>query len=324
MAEQSLEGELADVVRRFQDNPGLRAKSFVRLVGEVLGPTDWLTGPGDDAAAIGNVGGYTLAAGEAIWPPYVEGDPFGAGVAAVLTNVNDVAAMGGRSIAIVDTVVGPEALARKVLAGIRFASDLYHVPVVGGHLTIREGPPALSAFVVGRASRLLASAHAAPGQDLLLACCVEGQMHRDFPFFSSLAVRGPKVATDLETLPAAAEAGVCVAAKDVSMAGILGSLAMLLEPTGAGAVVDLECLPRPDDVPLVSWIGAFPSFAFLLCAPPETTEECRSMFQERGLRCEKVGELDGKGQLRVRLGTREALLLHCTQGSVTGLGGEGA
>src|SRR5207253_10975022 len=169
-----------------------------------------------------------LAAGEAIFPPFVAADPPGAGVAAVLTNVNDIAAMGGRTLAIVDTIVGPEPVARQALEGMREAAALYGVPIVGGHLTIRPGPPALSAFAVGRAERPLSARRAAPGHALLLAACLDGEMRRDFAFFSAVGRRGPHMGDDVGLLAQVAETGLCVAAKDVSMAGLLGSLAMPL------------------------------------------------------------------------------------------------
>lgn len=313
--------ELDEVVRRFEEHPGLRAKSSLRLLAEVFGPTDWIHGPGDDAAVLPADGPYLLAAGEAVWPPLVEADPYGAGVAAVVANVNDIAAMGGRPTALVDTVVAAEPEARLVLEGMRAASDLYGVPVVGGHLTVREGAPAVSAFVVGRARVPLVSANVAPGQVLLMAAALEGRMREDFPFFSSINERGPRLAGDVAVLPAVAEAGSCVAAKDVSMAGLLGSLAMLLEPTGAGAAVDLDRLPRPHDVALAEWTAAFPLYGFLLCAPPDRAEECARSFTDRGLACEAVGTLDETGDLRVRLGGREAVLARPAEEGVTRLGG---
>jgi len=84
----------------------------------------------------------------------------------MLTNVNDLAAMGAEPLALVDTIVATEAVARRALEGLRHASDLYRVPVVGGHLTIHDGPPALSAFGLGRATpgRVLSVRHAAPGR----------------------------------------------------------------------------------------------------------------------------------------------------------------
>ena len=312
---------LADVVRRFREHAGRRAKASIEMVAETLGPTDWLRGPGDDAALVADGSdGYTLAAGEAIWPPFVEADPRGAGTAAVVANVNDIAAMGGRSLGLVDTIVGPEAIARSVLEGIRHAADLYGVPVVGGHLTVREGTPSVSAFVVGRATRVLASSNGRPGQVLLVATSTQGALHRDFPFFSSLREREDHLAGDVGVLPTLADRGWCSAAKDVSMAGLLGSLAMLLEPTRVGVVVDLEAIPRPNGVPIDTWVDVFPSYGFLLCVPEDHVGDCRDSFAERGLACEAVGVLDDGGELRARLGGEDALLLDLAREAVTGLG----
>jgi selenophosphate synthetase-related protein len=261
-----------------------------------------------------------VVGGEAMLPSFVEADPFASGVSAVLTNVNDLSAMGAWPLAIVDTVVGPEPLARRVLDGLRHGAELYRVPVVGGHLTIRDGPAAVSAFGLGRAGAVLSVRAAAPGQVLLAACCLDGEMRPDFPFFSSLAARGARLADDVRLLPRLAEAGACVAAKDVSMAGLLGSLAMLLEHGRLGASVDLGAVPCPAGVPLPRWVVAFPAFSFLLCAPPSRVEDCRRPFLERGLACEPVAVLDGSGALRARLGDAEALVLDLNRERVTGLG----
>jgi selenophosphate synthetase-related protein len=313
--------ELDEVARRFRDNAALRAKASIGVVSEVLGPTDWLTGPGDDAAALPSPGdGYLLAAGEAMWPPFVEADPFGAGVGAVVANVNDVAAMGGRPVGLVDTIVGPESVARAVLEGMHHASGLYGVPVVGGHLTVRDGPAAVSAFVLGRAEVPLASRNAAPGSDLLVTVALDGRMHERFPYFSALSSRADALAGDLELLPRAAERGWCLAAKDVSMAGVLGSLAMLLEASGSGVRMDLDRLPRPAGVSLPAWTEVFPSFGFLLCAVPAHADACIASFRDRGLACERVGVLDATGELRVRSGGQERTLLDLRHQAVTGLG----
>jgi uncharacterized protein len=316
MTEATLLDEVVDQVRR---HPGLLGKAPIGLVAEALGPTDWLSGPGDDGAVIPDGEGSLVVGGEAMLPRFVEADPFATGVSAVLTNVNDLSAMGAWPLAIVDTVVGPEAVARRVLEGLRHAAELYRVPVVGGHLTIRDGPAAVSAFGLGRAGTVLSVRATAAGQTLLVACCLDGTMRPDFPFFSSLAARGGLIADDVRLLPRVAEAGACVAAKDVSMAGLLGSLAMLLEYGRLGATVSLDAVPRPAGIPLPLWLVAFPAFSFLLCAPSGRVEDCRRPFLERGLSCEPVAVLDGSGELRVRLGDAEALLLDLNREPVTGL-----
>jgi len=311
---------LEEVVAEVRAHAGLRGKSGLGLVTEVLGPTDWRSGPGDDGAVVSDGSCSLVVGGEALQASFVAADPFAAGVAAVLTNVNDLAAMGAWPLAIVDTVVASEAVARRALEGMRHASELYRVPVVGGHLTIRDGPPGISAFGLGRASQVLSVRAAAPGQTLLVACCLEGTMREDFPFFASLPQRGAAVADDVRLLPRVAESGACVAAKDVSMAGLLGSLAMLLEHGRLGATVDLDALPRPAGVPLARWLVAFPAFAFLLCAPPGQADACRAPFLDRGLACEPVAVLDGSGALRARLDDAEALVLDLRSETVTGLG----
>ncbi len=312
---------LSAVVRSVRAHPGLRAKAPIALVAEVFGGSDWRRGPGDDGAVIDDGQSTLVVGGEALWPPFVEADPFAAGVAAVLANVNDLAAMGAVPLAIVDTVVASEVVARRALEGMRHASGLYQVPVVGGHLTLHDGPPAVSAFGLGqaRAGQVLSARNAAAGQSLLLACCTDGVMRPDFPFFGSFEARGTRLGDDVRTLAAVAGSGVAVAAKDVSMAGILGSLGMLLECNGLGVTVDLEALPRPAGVPLTRWLVCFPCFAFLICTPPGREEECAAPFRERGLTAEVVGTLDGTGVLRARLGPETATVLDLSAEPVTGL-----
>ena len=134
-----------------------------------------------------------VVGGEAMLPAFVQADPFAAGVAAMLTNVNDLAAMGAEPLALVDTIVASEAVARRALEGLHHASELYGVPVVGGHLTISDGPPALSAFGLGRATpgRVLSVRNAAPGQSLLLAGCIEGTMRARLPVLRFVRRPGP-------------------------------------------------------------------------------------------------------------------------------------
>jgi uncharacterized protein len=315
------EGLLNDLVAAVRSHPGLRAKAAISLVSEVLGPVDWLEGPGDDGAVVPYGEANLVVGGEALWPPFVAADPFGAGIAAVLANVNDLAAMGAEPLAVVDTVVATEAVARRALEGMRHASALYQVPVVGGHLTIADGPPAISAFGLGRAGKsVLAARRAAPGQALVVAACTEGTMRADFPFFASFEARGSRLAGDVRTLARLAEDGAAVAARDVSMAGVLGSLGMLLECNRLGVTVDLETLPRPEAVPLAEWVVSFPCFAFLLCAPPGREDDCVRAFRERGLAAAVAGTLDGTGQVQARLGGETATVFDLTTEGVTGLG----
>ena len=63
--------ELDDLVAAVLAHPGLHNKSAIGLVTDVLGKTDWVSGPGDDAAAVDALGGKVVACGEALFPPFV-------------------------------------------------------------------------------------------------------------------------------------------------------------------------------------------------------------------------------------------------------------
>ncbi|HEX3538978.1 MAG TPA: AIR synthase related protein [Acidimicrobiales bacterium] len=315
---------LAELAALIRAHPGVANKAPIALVSEVFGAVDSYFGPGDDGAVIEDGDVTLVVGGEALWPPFAAADPFGAGMAAVLANVNDLAAMGARPLAIVDTVVGPEDKARQALAGMRHASGLYQVPIVGGHLTVRPGAePAISAFGLGRvdggAHQPLSVRNAAPGQSLIVACCTDGTMRPDFNFFRSFDERGERLGGDVRVLASLAQAGSCVAAKDISMAGLVGSLAMLLEFRRLGVTVDLTAVPRPAGVALGPWLTTFPCFGFLLCSPPRREDRCLASFHARGLEAAVVGTLDGSGLVRLRRDDETETVFDLAAETVTGL-----
>jgi selenophosphate synthetase-related protein len=317
--------DLAELADHLRTHPALLAKGEISLVGEVLGGSSWVDGPGDDGAVVQladdptSLDGEVIACGEALLPVFVARDPYGAGIAAVLANVNDLAAMGAVPSAIVDTIVGTRELAAEVLRGLKDAAGWYDVALAGGHLTLHDGAPALSAFGVGRAARVLSTTHVAAGQALVVAACTQGEMRTDFPFFRSFDERGDRLAGDVRLLAEVAESGACVAAKDISMAGLVGSLAMMLEWSRLGVTLDLDRVPRPEDVAWQDWLTCFPAFGFLLCAPPGRVADCLAPFHDRGLEAAVVGVIDDSGVLALRAGGAEVTVLDLAVDAVTGL-----
>ena len=311
--------QLDDVAAAVAGNSAIAAKREIGLVSEALGSSGFVEGPGDDGAAIAI--GHTLGivCGEAMWPPFVAADPRGAGIAAILANVNDVAAMGGLPLAIVDTIAADEATAREILSGLAYASSLYRVPIVGGHLTLTDGPPSLSAFALGHTDNLLSTTNVMAGQDLVVAACIEGSMHPKFPFFASFTERGDSLGDDVRLLAQIAKDGIAVAAKDISMAGLIGSLAMLLEWGSFGAELNLDVLPRPEGVSLADWCNCFPCFGFILCCEPSRTNECVEVFTRTGLAAAKVGSINGSGSIEILAGGERREVMNLLEETVTGL-----
>jgi len=279
---------------------------------------------GDDCAAIPDGEGYLLLAAEGIWPELVARDPAFAGYCAVLVNVSDVYAMGGRPLAVVDALFATDAPSAEPLwSGMRDAAERFGVPVVGGHTNLHSPYPALAAAILGRARRLITSFDARPGDDLILAVDLRGQMHGRYPFWNATTDAPPdRLRADHELLPALAEAGVVAAGKDVSMGGVIGTAVMLLEGSGVGATLSLEALSRSPGIPWESWLLAFPSYGFLLSVPPRQREAVLAAFAAREIAAAVVGTVDGSRRLTLSSGDERAALWDLAEAPLTGFSPE--
>ncbi|WP_176053658.1 sll0787 family AIR synthase-like protein [Paraburkholderia caribensis] len=249
---------------------------------------------GDDCAALADGDGYLLFAIEGLVSDFVETMPWFAGYSSVMVNISDVYAMGGRPLAVVDALWsdGLDA-AGQILAGIAAASSAYGVPVVGGHSNTRSAQAQLAVSILGRANALLSSFNARPGDHLVMAVDLRGRFEDPYPFWNaSVGAPAGRLRDDLELLPLLAESGLCDAAKDISMAGVLGTSLMLLECSGVGARIDLDAIPRPEGVDFERWLSAFPSYGFVLSVRDAHVDEVLTRFAQRGLACATIGTVD--------------------------------
>ncbi len=310
---------LSEITAFIRAHSGVTGKKAISGANRFIRKDDPLHGPGDDGAVVEMGGANVVGCGEAISPPFFRSDPYGSGIAAVLANVNDVAAMGGIPTGIVNTVIGPREHTDEALRGIADAADMYDIPVIGGHLTECSESYALSAFAMGLAEKPLSMANVASGQALLFVACLNGRMRDDFPFFTTLEKQRSTLGRDVRLFATAAARGLALSAKDVSMAGILGSLAMLLEFRKLGAVVDLDKLPTPAGVDRNRWLISFPTFAFWMTAEQETVPECIRLFEEHDLVCSHVGDVSQGSELILQQSGESHPLMDFATESITGL-----
>ncbi|SMF89790.1 hypothetical protein SAMN02982917_6857 [Azospirillum oryzae] len=302
---------LAVLADRLRASPGFAHKADIAAVVSALGVGGGGAVPvGDDCAAIPDGEGHLLVAAEGFVNGFVAAEPWFAGWCGVMVNVSDIAAMGGRPLAVVDALWScGEEQARPILDGLRAASAAYGVPIVGGHTNCRSDRPQLAVSIVGRAGPLLTSFDARPGDRLMMAVDLRGRYHEPNPFYDAATAAPPeRLRGDLALLPGLAEDGLCRAAKDISMAGAIGTALMLLECSGVGAIIDVAAVPRPEDVPLDRWLLSFPSFGFLLSVAPEHETAVAARFHARGLACATIGELRPGQEVTLTDGTEPVQL----------------
>jgi uncharacterized protein len=309
---------VAELVASLRESRGFRHKTDIAgvvssLAGRLPGGAYDLAQAvalGDDCAALPDGDGYLLFAIEGMVSDFVRAMPWFAGYSSVMANVSDIYAMGGRPLAVVDALWsnGIEA-AHEVLAGMAAASVTYGVPIVGGHTNARSDQAHLAVSILGRAKALLSSFNARPGDRLLMAVDLRGRFEEPYPFWNaSVGAPAARLRADLELLPQLAESGLCDAAKDISMAGTLGTALMLLECSQVGARIDLDAIPKPADVPLARWVTAFPSFGYLLAVREEHVARVQAQFAARSLACAAIGTVDASRRCVVHRGDDAAVL----------------
>ncbi len=325
----SVSTSLETIARGVIASRGVAHKSDIATLLQTLTPdlqTQFTTDVvkiGDDCAAIPDGDGWLLFAIEGFLNEFVLSDPRFAGYCGVMVNVSDIYAMGGRPIAVVDALWSRDhAHAGTVAAGLREASSIYGVPVVGGHSNARNDREQLAVAILGRAKSLLTSFDAKPGDALLIAIDLRGRYREPSSNWdASSGAEAERLRADLELMPTIAEDGLCCAAKDISQAGILGTMLMLLECSGVGGTIDIAAVPRPSHAPLDRWLLAtFPSFGFILAIAPEHVAEVRARFNRRDLACAVVGHCDDSNIMRLSDGDLTRDVWDLSAQALTGCG----
>lgn len=296
---------LASLAAQLHQSLGILHKQDIQTASRALrDQTGWTSDAillGDDCAAIPDGDDYLLFAAEGMLPQLVESDPWFAGWSAVMVNVSDIYAMGGRPIAVVDAVWSRSNNIEAIWQGMKAAAQAYNVPIVGGHTNCHSPYNALAVAILGRAKRLMTSFNAQPGDLLLLATDFRGKSHPHYPFWNAATDADPmQLRQNLAILPYLAEMGWCDAGKDISNGGLIGTLLMLLETSGCGAVLNIDRIPCPAELAFDRWLVSFPSFGFLFSVHPDRVQRVQSCFQQQQLVCEVIGEIQSIPQLVLR------------------------
>lgn len=305
---------------------GLTLKKDISTVSRRLSalPAGWHFN-GDDTAAIPigphAEGGYQLLAIEGMQGSLVSKQPWFAGWCSVMVNCSDIAAMGGRPTAVVDALWadGDSFLVSEVLRGMRDASESLGVPIVGGHTNLRSRSPNLAVSILGHANRLLSSFAAKPGQLLVMAVDLRGAFHGE-GFNWNAATNAPpeRLREDLAILPYVADQQLAYACKDISQAGLLGTIVMMLESSQCGAVVDLDVIPKPQSAPMLDWLCAFPSFGYVMTTSHKKLSLLRETFEKRDIHFAVIGEITDDKQLWTTKGQQRCLFYDLQIAELTG------
>lgn len=265
---------------------------------------------GDDGAPV--PGSDLIAACDAILPAMVQRDPAWAGWCGVLVNLNDLAAMGAAPVGLLDAVAGPDLeTVRRVVRGLRSAAEAWDVPILGGHTQVGVAS-ALTVTALGRTATPIPGGGGRRHDELTLTVDTSGGWRpgASGTQWDSTSSRSGEELRALHRLVADAAPH---AAKDVSMAGVVGTAGMLAEASGCGAEIEVAAIPMPVAASMGDWLTCFPGFGMLTADAPNASRMGSPLAESAA-----VGRLTPAPGVRLTWPDGETTT--ALSGSVTGLG----
>lgn len=295
-------------ITRLADHATAHKAPIGDLVGALLPAGAWR---GDDGVPVGDTG--AVACLDAITPSMVERDPGWAGWCGALVTAHDLSAMGAAPLGMLNSLAAPDrAHAARVLEGLAAGGRAMGLPILGGHTQLGV-PAALGVTGLGRTAHPVPGSGMRPGHAIALTADTAGGWRPGYggTQWDSTSWRDP---ADLRAMLGAVPTARPAAAKDVSMAGIVGSVGMMAEAGGCGAELDVAAIGRPSGVTAGDWLTCFPGFAMVSAGPPGVAPP--SGGPARGAVCGRAERAAG-----VRLRWPDGVVTTALAGPVTGLGG---
>lgn len=321
---------LAEGLRNFD---GVKRKRAISDLVKRLGNSDrvgsrTIRGFGEDAAVLKiDNDNFILLAVDGIWGRLLNADPWWAGYCAVLVNVNDIAAMGGTPMAMVNlTSTQKKDICAELGRGMEDGVKKFGVPMVGGHLHPDTAYDALDVGIIGTVKRdsVIYSSGANPGDRVLAAIDLDGRIYPNYNLaWDNTTKRSPaEIKRQLDTMVEIGEKKLATAGKDISNPGTLGTLGMLLECSGVGAIVELDKIPGPDaeQISIEHWLKMYPGTGFVLTVENEEKgAECIKIFRDAGIEASIIGEIDNSKKLKITNGDETVTVFDLDKEIITGI-----
>jgi hypothetical protein len=278
---------------------------------------------GEDTGVIELGDRAILFSAEGIWDKIVKKNPYWAGYCSVIVNVNDTLAMGGKPLAIVDVIASSkEEVYLKMARGLKDASEKYGVPIVSGHFHPDTEYDMISAAIIGETDKdsVIYSHTAREGDYIIMAIDLRGKLHPDFEFnWDSITdKRKDEIKGLIRLMEKLGEARLVSAGKDISNPGIIGTLAMLCETSGVGAIVNINRVPRPFTIDIPHWLKVYPGYGFILTASEENISHCLKLFREEGINAEVVGRVEREMKVIISDGRKKEVVFDLEKDRITG------
>jgi putative methanogenesis marker protein 2 len=318
--------DLKALAQAIRNHPGVTRK---RSISEVMhfipsiGHNKVLASCGEDCAVLEYGDSVLLLAADGIMEPLMKASPYYAGYYSVLVNINDIAAMGGIPIAMVDIISMKDLkICAQVMKGVEVAVKKFGVPIVGGHTHPDCEYHAIDIAILGTAKKeeVIYSHTAKVGDDIIFAMDLDGFYPDALPYaWDTTTMKDSQlVRAQVMIMNNISGKGLVNSGKDMSNPGSIGTLGMLLETSAKGGTVDIDLIPRPENTDFIQWTMAYQGCGFVVTCPPQNSEEVINMFKTVKVTASVVGSIDNSNKLVLTSDGKEDILFDFNSEIITG------
>lgn len=322
--------DLNDLINSIRNFEGITRKNPIKNITNILKDTYNIAGKtvlsfGDDASAldIGN-GKLVLLAADGMWGKLMEADPRWAGYCSVLVNVNDIAAMGGEPIGMTNVIsTSDDEIRREIFMGIKEGVEKFGVPMVGGHFHPDTPYNALDVSITGIIDKddVITSCDAEIGDKVIVAIDIQGEIHPKFDLnWDTTTMKSAElVQAQIMMMNKIAKEHLVSSGRDISNPGALGTLGMLLEASNVGADVEIEKIPRNENVEWDQWLKLYPGAGFVLTAREENVDRCIKLLESVNIKSAVIGDVIKDRKLYLTYNSEKGTLFNFDDDIIMGI-----
>lgn len=287
---------LSDMIATLRQFKGITRKKALGELLLIMGENIY-----DDAGVLkaGNVN--IVVSADGIVESLVEDNPWLAGFYSVVVNVNDVVAKGARPLGYAYIVSSNSSSTRRqIVKGIKEGIDKYGLTFLKAHTHPDTSYNAVDGAVVGITNNVLSSAAAKPDDSLIAALDLDGNfgLRSWVKTFDSIMFKTKEeVQIRIEAMIELAEKKSATACRDISGPGIVGTIGIMCESSRVGAFVDLDSMPKPENVAIQDWLMTYPSTGFVLTS--DKPRECMNLLREHGFDANEIGRVTEERTVRI-------------------------
>lgn len=295
---------LSEIAFSIYNYSGIKRKNDIKIITNIIGNPEnknkYITTFNDDASAINIYDeDLLLFATDGIWEELVNKNPWWAGYAAVLSNINDIYAMGGEPIAMVDVLASNNIKnIEKICKGMKKCSNQFNVPIVGGHTHPDSSISSISVSIIGKVNKksIIRSDTAKDGQIIIEAIDLDGKIgpNSNYSWVSTIDKSNSELNKLYSSIQKISNDNFVSSGKDISNPGIIGTIGMLCEYSNVGSIIDIDkiLIPNNADIDIINWLKIHPSSGFIFTLDNKFKKQTINILNEAGFSTSVIGIID--------------------------------